>query len=71
MRHGGPCPRTTAPLHTSVGAAAIDRFLRLVSYQNMPDELLPEVLREADPHDVSRLVDGTLTVHDRFAPTRR
>ncbi|BAL91212.1 putative aldehyde dehydrogenase [Actinoplanes missouriensis 431] len=37
MHHGGPYPATTAPLHTSVGTAAIDRFLRPVTFQNVPD----------------------------------
>ncbi|BBH71794.1 aldehyde dehydrogenase [Actinoplanes sp. OR16] len=36
MHHGGPYPATTAPLHTSVGTAAIDRFLRPVTFQNVP-----------------------------------
>ncbi|NIB32812.1 hypothetical protein HBB16_15485 [Pseudonocardia sp. MCCB 268] len=40
-------PATTAPAHTSVGATAIRRFLRPVTYQNAPDALLPEPLRES------------------------
>ena len=46
MQHGGPWPATTASIHTSVGTTAIRRFLRPVSYQDMPAELLPEVLRD-------------------------
>jgi NADP-dependent aldehyde dehydrogenase len=46
MHHGGPYPATTAPLHTSVGARAIERFLRPVVFQNAPEELLPEALRD-------------------------
>lgn len=45
QHHGGPYPATTAPLHTSVGTHAIDRFLRPIAYQNFPTALLPEQLR--------------------------
>jgi NADP-dependent aldehyde dehydrogenase len=45
MHHGGPWPATTAPLHTSVGTAAIRRFLVPVVYQNTPEQLLPGPLR--------------------------
>ncbi|GAA1545463.1 aldehyde dehydrogenase (NADP(+)) [Actinomadura kijaniata] len=41
IHHGGPWPATTAPLHTSVGTAAIRRFLVPVVYQNVPDSLSP------------------------------
>nr|WP_295464068.1 aldehyde dehydrogenase (NADP(+)) [Mesorhizobium sp.] len=45
MMHGGPYPASTNASATSVGTLAIRRFLRPVSFQNMPDELLPEDLR--------------------------
>jgi len=41
LHHGGPYPATTAPTHGSIGADAADRWLRPVTYQNWPDELLP------------------------------
>jgi NADP-dependent aldehyde dehydrogenase len=41
MHHGGPWPATTAPLHTSVGTAAIRRFQVPVTFQDLPGELLP------------------------------
>ncbi|MGH3158674.1 MAG: aldehyde dehydrogenase (NADP(+)), partial [Streptosporangiaceae bacterium] len=44
QHHGGPWPATTAPAHTSVGAAAIRRWLVPVVYQDCPPELLPEAL---------------------------
>lgn len=44
--HGGPYPATTAPATTSVGSLAIRRFLRPVLYQNAPEWLLPEPLRD-------------------------
>ena len=36
MQHGGPYPASTAPASTSVGATAIHRFLRPVTYQSFP-----------------------------------
>jgi NADP-dependent aldehyde dehydrogenase len=42
QQHGGPYPATTAPSHTSVGTAAISRWLVPVAYQDFPPELLPE-----------------------------
>ena len=44
QHHGGPFPATTAPAHTSVGAAAIRRWLVPVVYQDAPAALLPEAL---------------------------
>lgn len=46
QQHGGPYPATTAPHATSVGSASIERFLRPVTFQNFPQELLPAVLRD-------------------------
>ena len=45
QHHGGPHPATTNPLHTSVGTAAVTRFLRPVTYQGLPEPLLPPDLR--------------------------
>jgi NADP-dependent aldehyde dehydrogenase len=41
QNHGGPWPATTAPAYTSVGTAAIRRWLIPVAYQDFPPELLP------------------------------
>jgi len=41
MVHGGPYPASTNFGATSVGTMAIRRFMRPVSYQNIPAELLP------------------------------
>lgn len=49
MQHGGPWPATTNDSGTSVGSAAIDRFLRPVAYQAVPQELLPAPLRDDNP----------------------
>jgi len=46
QHHGGPYPATTAPAHTSVGAAAIRRWFVPVVYQDAPAELLPPVLKD-------------------------
>ncbi|GLW33692.1 aldehyde dehydrogenase family protein [Actinoplanes regularis] len=54
QHHGGPWPATTAPAHTSVGAAALQRFLRPVTYQDVPDPALPPALRDANPWGVPR-----------------
>ncbi|MCE8018585.1 aldehyde dehydrogenase (NADP(+)) [Halomonas sp. MCCC 1A11036] len=58
MVHGGPFPATSDSRTTSVGSAAIFRFLRPVCYQALPEGLLPEPLRDGNPWGVSRLVDG-------------
>ncbi|ODC02745.1 2,5-dioxovalerate dehydrogenase [Terasakiispira papahanaumokuakeensis] len=58
MVHGGPFPATSDSRTTSVGSAAIFRFLRPVCYQDLPDALLPEALREANPLGLRRLYDG-------------
>jgi alpha-ketoglutaric semialdehyde dehydrogenase len=60
MVHGGPFPATSDGRSTSVGTAAINRFLRPVCYQNMPQALLPEVLRDHNPVGAWRRRDGAL-----------
>jgi alpha-ketoglutaric semialdehyde dehydrogenase len=61
MHHGGPWPATTFPAHTSVGSAAIERFLRPVTFQDYPAALLPPALRDENPLRLARLVDGEMT----------
>jgi len=58
MVHGGPYPATSDARGTSVGTLAIDRFLRPVCYQNCPDALLPDALKNANPLGIARLLDG-------------
>src|SRR5471032_1982212 len=58
MVHGGPYPATSDARGTSVGTLAIDRFLRPVCFQNYPDSLLPEPLKNGNPLRIQRLVDG-------------
>ncbi len=51
MQHGGPYPATTTD-DTSVGTAAISRFLRGVAYQSLPEALLPPPLQDSNPWNV-------------------
>ncbi|SDS59934.1 aldehyde dehydrogenase (NADP(+)) [Actinoplanes derwentensis] len=58
MVHGGPFPATSDARTTSVGTAAIERFLRPVAYQNLPAALLPAGLDDANTLGVPRRIDG-------------
>lgn len=58
MVHGGPFPATSDSRSTSVGTAAILRFLRPVCYQDFPDGLLPCALQQGNPLQLRRLLDG-------------
>jgi 2,5-dioxopentanoate dehydrogenase len=60
MQHGGPFPATTDSRFGSVGADAIKRFVRPLSYQNFPDSLLPEELKEANTLGIPRIENGVL-----------
>ena len=55
MQHGGPFPASTDSRFGSVGADAIKRFARPLSFQNWPDELLPEELKEGNPLGITRV----------------
>jgi NADP-dependent aldehyde dehydrogenase len=62
MHHGGPYPAASdGGAHTSVGMTALRRFLRPVVFQDAPQELLPPALRDGNPLQLWRRVDGTLT----------
>jgi NADP-dependent aldehyde dehydrogenase len=60
QHHGGPYPATTSIQTTSVGTAAIDRFLRPVTYQDAPNDVLPPALQEDNPWRLPRRVNGVL-----------
>ena len=62
MQHGGPFPSTTASQTTSVGSYAIKRFARPIAFQDMPQELLPEALMDANPLGIWRTVNGVMTM---------
>jgi len=61
MVHGGPYPATTDSRSTSVGTAAIERFVRPVCYQDFPQSLLPLELQDDNVTGILRLVDGEWT----------
>ncbi len=56
MVHGGPFPATSDGRSTSVGTLAIERFLRPVSYQDLPAALLPAELQ--DGAGIPQRIDG-------------
>ena len=58
MVHGGPFPATSDGRSTSVGSRAIERFLRPVSYQDLPTALLPTALSDANAWNLTRTIDG-------------
>ncbi|MGN6342863.1 MAG: aldehyde dehydrogenase (NADP(+)) [Ginsengibacter sp.] len=60
MVHGGPFPATTNSKATSVGSRSIYRFTRPFCYQNFPQELLPDALKNNNSLQIWRLVDGNL-----------
>lgn len=61
MHHGGPYPATTDSRFTAVGADAIRRFTRPICYQNWPDQLLPDALKNANPLQLLRRINNVYT----------
>jgi NADP-dependent aldehyde dehydrogenase len=61
MVHGGPFPATTDAKTTSVGTGAIRRFSRPVCYQNFPQFLLPDELKNNNPLGIWRLLNGEMS----------
>ncbi|MGW2783457.1 aldehyde dehydrogenase (NADP(+)) [Streptomyces populi] len=59
QHHGGPYPATTST-STSVGGTAIERWMRPVAYQGVPEALLPPELRDDNPLGLPRRYDGRL-----------
>jgi 2,5-dioxopentanoate dehydrogenase len=59
MVHGGPYPATSDSRVTSVGSLAIERFLRPVCYQDVPDTLLPPELRHDGNSGLRRMLNGS------------
>jgi NADP-dependent aldehyde dehydrogenase len=63
MVHGGPYPSTSdGGRSTSVGTRALNRWGRLICYQNFSEDLLPLELQSANPRGVRRLVNGQWTI---------
>ena len=61
MVHGGPFPATTDARSTSVGADAIKRFARPLCLQDCPQEFLPDALKDENPLNIMRKVNGEYT----------
>jgi len=61
MTHGGPFPASSDSKFTSVGLTAVKRWIRPVSYQDWPNALLPEALKNKNPLGIFRSVNGELT----------
>jgi 2,5-dioxopentanoate dehydrogenase len=60
MVHGGPYPATSDGRSTSVGSQAIFRFVRPVCYQGFPDAALPDELKDGNPLNLWRMIDGEM-----------
>jgi NADP-dependent aldehyde dehydrogenase len=60
MNHGGPYPATTDVRFSSVGTAALQRFVRPICYQDFTAARLPPDLQEGNPLGIWRTVDGKL-----------
>jgi 2,5-dioxopentanoate dehydrogenase len=60
MQHGGPYPASTDSRYTSVGTAAILRWVRPLCWQGFPHDSLPEELRDDNPRKIMRTVNGVL-----------
>lgn len=61
MVHGGPYPSTSDGRSTSVGTQAIFRFTRLVCYQGFPDSALPDALKNSNPLNIWRMINGEMS----------
>lgn len=64
MQHGGPFPATNDSRFTSVGSAAIYRFVRPLAYQDWQQDLLPDELKDGNPLNIFRTVNQKLTKAD-------
>src|SRR5882724_5984475 len=61
MVHGGPFPATSDGRSTSVGTRAVLRFVRPVCYQDWPSSALPDELKNSNPLNIWRLLNGEFT----------
>ncbi|MEZ4797266.1 MAG: aldehyde dehydrogenase (NADP(+)) [Flavobacteriaceae bacterium] len=61
MVHGGPYPASTDSRFTAVGIHSIKRWVRPFSYQDWPNNLLPDELKNENPLGIYRNVNGKQT----------
>ena len=58
MVHGGPYPASTDSRFTAVGVHSIRRWVRPLSFQDWPDNMLPDELKNDNPLGIYRLVNN-------------
>ena len=58
MQHGGPFPASSDARFSSVGTTAIKRFVRPITYQSWPNDKLPDELKDDNPLNIWRCVNG-------------
>jgi len=63
MLHGGPYPASTDSRFSAVGIHSIKRWVRPFSYQDWPNDLLPDALKNENPLQISRLVNNEQTTN--------
>lgn len=63
MVHGGPYPASTDSRFTAVGVSSIKRWVRPFSYQDWPNDLLPNELKNENPLEIVRTLNGVLTTN--------
>ena len=68
QHHGGPWPATSNAVATSIGAAALHRFVRPLAYQAVRDDWLPEGARRNNPWSVTRRVNGVIEPSPHLVP---
>ena len=61
MVHGGPYPASTDSRFTAVGVGSIKRWARPFSYQDWPNDLLPNELKNENPLGILRTIDGEVS----------
>ena len=61
MAHGGPFPASTDSRFTAIGIHSVKRWVRPVSYQDWPNELLPAELKNENPLNIFRTINNTIT----------
>lgn len=61
MTHGGPFPASSDSKFTSVGLTAVKRWVRPVTYQDWPEQLLPAALQDKNPLGINRIVNDVVT----------
>ena len=61
MQDGGPYPATSNSNSTSVGSGAIKRFVRPICFQDFPEDVLPDELKDGNPLNIWRLINNNFT----------